>query len=91
MSITLNLPAELVEQLKRISNLTGESEEAIISRGIQREIARLPSSAISKRGLDLSQLLQYAGSIDTTDPASGDNARIDADLIASYSDQGQTN
>jgi len=91
MSITLNLPAELVEQLKRLSDLTGETKEEIVSRGIQREIARLPSSAMSRGRQDLSQLLQYAGSIDSGDAGSGDNSGIDSDLIASFSNQGQRN
>jgi hypothetical protein len=89
MSITLDLSGELVEELKRLSATTGQTIEEIVRRGVQAEFARPNAAVRDDEQSELDHLLGYAGCLDSGAANSGDNARIDEDLVRAYSSRGE--
>lgn len=84
MSITLDLPDELVEQLKRLSETTGATIEEIVRQGVQAQFVRPTANAGGSERRDIDRLLNYAGCMDSGIPNSGDNSQIDLDLATAY-------
>jgi predicted component of type VI protein secretion system len=64
---------------------TGRDVEEVLAeiRAKYRPLPRQPLSE-AERQAALAQLLKFAGAVDSGDPNSGDNERIDADLAREY-------
>jgi len=83
MSITLDLSEDLIYQLKQLSQSTGQTIEEIIRMGVQNQLSDSDVDQ-HKTATGLSDLLKYAGCIDSGVSNAADNPAIDRDLTAEY-------
>ena len=72
MSITLDLPDELVARLTRLSAQTSMSVEELVTQGIQAQLSHAVEGTPDVDRAALEKLMRYAGCIDSGNPNSGD-------------------
>ena len=84
-SLTYEISDELFEAFRQMAGKTGSSPEALALEWLARRTA-IKSRQLSEeeKRVGLQQLMRHSGAVDSGDPRSADNERIDADLAREY-------
>ena len=81
--LTLELPDELYEPLAKSAEAVGQTlDEWILTR--LRPLTQQRKLSESEREAAMAELMAFAGCVNSGDPRSADNERIDADLAREY-------
>jgi hypothetical protein len=84
-TLTFDVPDELYEAFEQIAKRDGRTVDAVALEWLAREAAqRKPPLSEAERRVARQRLLSHAGCVNSGDPHSGDNERIDADLAREY-------
>jgi hypothetical protein len=84
-TLTYDVPEELYEAFDHIARRDGKSTEQVALEYLARRAAeRRPKLSEEERQAARDRLLRYAGAVNSGDPNSADNERIDADLAREY-------
>ncbi len=86
-TITLELPDEVYESLEQVSREAGRELEDVAAEWLaSRAPARLMPLTDAERRAALDELAPFIGAIESGDPRSADNWRIDEDLATDAAD-----
>ncbi|MEK6320713.1 MAG: hypothetical protein AABN33_03405 [Acidobacteriota bacterium] len=84
-TLTFEIPEELYEAFDHIAQRDGKTTEQVALEYLSRRAAeRRPKLSDEERQAARERLLRYAGAVNSGDPDSADNERIDADLAREY-------
>jgi hypothetical protein len=84
-TVTLEVPDEVFAVLQQEAIRTGRPLPELVSEWVVRMAPTpRPNLTEEERRAARQRLLRHAGAVDSGDPNSGDNARIDADLTTAY-------
>jgi hypothetical protein len=84
-TLTFEIPEELYEAFEHIARRDGKTTEQVALEYLARRAAeRRPPLSDEERHAARERLLRYAGAVNSGDPNSADNERIDADLAREY-------
>jgi hypothetical protein len=84
-TLTYDVPEELYEAFDHIARRDGKTTEQVALEYLTRRAAeRRPKLSEEERQAARDRLLRYAGAVNSGDPNSADNERIDADLAREY-------
>lgn len=84
-TLTYEISDELFAAFEQMAAKTGTTPDALALQWLARR-AHVQRRELSdeERPTAREQLMRYAGAVDSGDPRSADNARIDADLAREY-------
>jgi hypothetical protein len=84
-TLTYEIPDELYAACEQIAARTGRTTEAVVLEYLAKHAPK-PRPQLSEEELRAAraQLLSHAGAVNSGDPHSADNERIDADLAREY-------
>lgn len=83
--LTFEIPEQLYEVFDHIARRDGKSTEQVALEYLARRAAeRRPPLSDEARQVARERLLRHAGAVNSGDPDSADNERIDADLAREY-------
>lgn len=84
-SLTYEVADELFEAFEQMATKSGTSAETLALDWIARRSAiKNRKLTEEQKRLGREQLMRHAGAVDSGDPRSADNERIDADLAREY-------
>lgn len=84
-TLTYDIPEELYESFDHIAQRDGKTTEQVALEYLARRAAeRRPKLSEEERRAAHDRLLRYAGAVNSGDPNSADNERIDVDLAREY-------
>ena len=84
-TLTFEVPDELYEAFEQIAKRDGRPVDAVALEWLAKEAARRkPPLSETERRAARQRLLRHAGCVNSGDPRSADNDRIDADLAREY-------
>ena len=84
-TLTFEISDDLFAVFEDMAKRTGITAETYALRWLERTSSARPMHlTIEDRRAGLARLLRHAGSIETGDPSSGDNEKIDSDLDKHY-------
>lgn len=86
-TVTLEIPDEIYAALEQMAAKSGEPVESLAVEWLARRLPR-PRRKLSEAEAKAAweRLERHFGAIDSGDPHSADNERIDADLARAYSE-----
>jgi hypothetical protein len=80
----LEIPDDVYEELTRTAKSTGKPIAELIRERVREHQEPSDRATLNEKQAGLQRLMQFAGAIDSGDPHSADNERIDADLQREY-------
>lgn len=91
-TLTIELSDDMFEAVRQVAQQTGKAPEVVALEGVARHVAT--TSVAPRADTDKSeawqQLHRFFGAIDSGDPHSANNERIDADLAREYAAERET-
>jgi hypothetical protein len=86
-TVSFEIPDEIYELLQTVAGQMGLSTEEVALEWLARLAPKpRPKLTEEERQAAWQRLQRHAGAVDSGDPHSADNDRIDADLIREYAD-----
>jgi len=84
-TLTFEIPDEIYEILEQRAAREGRTTESVALEWLTKTVHKpRPKLSEEERRAAMEDLLQFAGAVDSGDPRSADNERIDEDLAREY-------
>ena len=84
-TLTFEIPDEIYEVLEQRAAREGRTTESVALEWLAKTVHKpRPKLSEEERRAAMEDLLQFAGAVDSGDPRSADNERIDEDLAREY-------
>ena len=84
-TLTFEIPDEIYEILEQRAAREGRTTESVALEWLAKTVHKpRPKLSEEERRAAMEDLLQFAGAVDSGDPRSADNERIDEDLAREY-------
>ncbi len=84
-TLTFQIPDEIYELLSKVAADTGRNTDDVALEWLASTAPKdRPKLTKAERKASLERLLRHAGAVDSGDPRSADNERIDEDLAREY-------